>query len=295
MKLEAAIHYTHIDLMPGVPLYVYALKGEHYSVLIDTGIQTMRQQVLELCKEVENLKYVLITHAHADHIGCNKAVRDATGASFAAAGSLAWIEDLEQHYQEFCIPSEHLPDSPEQRAEILGLMDGAVAVEIVLSEATAFRLGKLELTTLALPGHKLEEVGFLDSLGNLFMGDLFLALTAPFFHGFQTARGFHSSLNRVEAMIQAGQINRVLAGHYPPLRADEALSVIQKTRTFLSDVETATLDTANGVTFPVLWKEVCKRMNKQLEFRGFAMLQVQVKELITAGRLQQDKERISRV
>lgn len=294
MKLDGAIHYTHVDLMPGVPLYIYAIKGERYSVLIDTGIKQMREQVLELCKEVRNVKYVLITHAHADHIGCSVAVREATGASFAAAGALSWIEDLETHYQEFCIPSEHLPDSPEQRAEIMGLMDGAVHVDMVLSEGTRFRLGNTELTTLMLPGHKLEEVGFLDDAGNLFMGDVLLALAAPFFHGFQTAKGFHQSLDRLETMIKAGEIKRVLAAHHPPLNAKEALESINDTRRFLNEVETATLASANGVDFPTLWRDVCKRMNKQLEFRGFAMLQVQVEELVQAGKLRRDGERILR-
>jgi glyoxylase-like metal-dependent hydrolase (beta-lactamase superfamily II) len=295
MKLDGAIHYTHVDLMPGVPLYVYAIKGERYSVLIDTGIKQMHEQVLELCQEVGNVKYVLITHAHADHIGCNVAVREATGAHFAAAGALPWIEDLETHYQEFCIPSEHLPDSPEQRAEIMNLMDGAVHVDVVSSEGTRFRLGNVELTALALPGHKLEEVAFLDNAGNLFMGDVLLALAAPFFHGFQTAQGFRHSLERLETLMKAGQIKRVLAAHHPPLNTKEALKSINDTKNFLDEVEATTLIAATGVDFPTLWKDVCKRMNKQLEFRGFAMLQVQVEELIQAGKLRRDGERIIKV
>ncbi len=295
MKLAGAIHYTHVDLMPGVPLYIYAVKGERYSILIDTGIKPMREGVLELLKEVGNIKYVLITHAHADHIGCNVTVHEATGAQFAAAGALPWIEDLERHYQEFCIPSEHLPDSQEQRAEIMELMDGAVHVDVVLSEGTRFRLGNTELTTLMLPGHKLEEVAFLDNFGNLFMGDVLLALAAPFFHGFQTARGFRHSLDRLETLIKAGQIKRVLAAHHPPLNANEALKSISDTRNFLDEVETTTLAAANGVDFPTLWKDVCKRMNKQLEFRGFAMVQVQVEELVQAGKLRRDGERIIKV
>jgi hypothetical protein len=59
--------------------------------------------------------------------------------SFFAAGALSWIEDLDIHYKEFCIPSEHLPDSPEQRNEIIGIMDGPVHVDVVINEGTTFR------------------------------------------------------------------------------------------------------------------------------------------------------------
>ena len=51
MKLDSFIHFTKIDLMPGVPLYVCSLEGKYYSILIDTGINQMREQILELCKE----------------------------------------------------------------------------------------------------------------------------------------------------------------------------------------------------------------------------------------------------
>ena len=186
MKLNNFIHYTNIDLMPGVPLYVYAIKGDHYSVLIDTGISQMKNQIINLCDKVDEIKNVLITHAHADHIGCNRAVKEHTNAEFCAAGAIDWIEDLDIHYKEFCIPSDDLPDSPEQQAEIMGLMDGPVHIDIKLVEETIFRLGKnIELKTLALPGHKLEEVGFLEiHSGTLFMGDVFLALAAPFLSWF---------------------------------------------------------------------------------------------------------------
>ena len=294
MKLNNFIHYTNIDLMPGVPLYVYAIKGDHYSVLIDTGISQMNNQIINLCDEVAEIKNVLITHAHADHIGCNRAVKEHTNAEFCAAGAIDWIEDLDIHYKEFCIPSDDLPDSPEQQAEIMGLMDGPVHIDIKLVEATIFRLGKnIELKTLALPGHKLEEVGFLEiHSGTLFMGDVFLALAAPFFHGFQTAAGFRNTLNRIVNMLDSGEVKRILSAHHPPLEKNDALNIIKKTFEFLDDVENAALNEAKGITFSNLWKNVCKKLNKQLEFRGYAMLQVQVDELISAGKLYKDDNKI---
>ena len=102
MKLDGNIHYAHTELMPGVELYVYAVKGQRYSVLIDTGIASMKEALLELCQEVGTPKLVLLTHAHADHIGCNAAVFEATSAQFAVAGTLSWLENYDVHYREFC-------------------------------------------------------------------------------------------------------------------------------------------------------------------------------------------------
>jgi glyoxylase-like metal-dependent hydrolase (beta-lactamase superfamily II) len=296
MKLDSFIHFTKVDLMPGVPLYVYSVKGEYYSLLIDTGINQMREQITELCKETGNIKNVLITHAHADHIGCNQAVKNLTNAQFFAAGYLSWIEDLKIHYKEFCIPSEYLPDSPEQRNEILGLMDGPVHIDVIIKEGTTFRPGNdIELTTIELPGHKIEEVAFLENnSGNLFMGDLLLALAAPFFHGFQTLKGFRKSLDRIEEMIKENKIKRILAAHHPPLDQESSIEAINDTRSFLNEVEECSVEMAKGVDFPTLWKNVCSKLNKQLEFRGFAMLQVLVNELIKEGKFYKENNMIFR-
>lgn len=295
MSGEHPFHHTHLELMPGVELYVWAVRGERGGVLIDTGIAPMREQILDLIDRAGGIDTVLLTHAHADHIGCNLAVRERTGARFAAAGALPWIEDLERHYHEFC-RTDALPDSAEQRDEILGLMDGAVPVDLVIGDGVRFRLGDgVELTTVALPGHKLEEIAFLETHSRtLLMGDVLLALAAPFFHGFQTARGFRASLDRLQGLLQGGEIERVLSSHHHPMGADEALVRIAETRAFLDDVETATLEAAVGSDLPTLWRRVCAALEKQLEFRGYAMIEVQVEELIEEGRLQRHDGRISR-
>jgi glyoxylase-like metal-dependent hydrolase (beta-lactamase superfamily II) len=296
MHLDNNIFYTTLDLMPGVPLNIYALRGSEYSILIDTGIKGMREQVLSLCNEVGNVRNVLITHVHADHIGCNVAVKQNTNAQLFAAGAIPWIENMETHYLEFCIPSEHLPDSKEQRDEILGLMDGPVNVDGILADGTTFRPGNnIELETITIPGHKLEEVGFLNlSTGDFFTGDILLALAAPFFHGFQTARGFRNSLNKIKQLINAGEIKRVFAAHHHPLNKEKAINAIRTTEKFLDDVLDTVLSEATGVDFPTLWKNVCGSMNKQLEFRGYAMLEVQVNELIEDNILYKDREKIFR-
>ncbi len=287
MKLDGNIHYTMLELMPGVPLYVYSLRGSEYSILIDTGIAQMKKQIEELCAETGNINTVLITHAHADHIGCNKAVKQLTTARFYAAGALTWIEDLETHYKEFCIPNPDIPDSAEQRAEILGLMDGAIHVDAVICEGVRFRPGNdIDLEVISFPGHKLEEVAFLNHLtGDLLMGDVLPALAAPFFHGFQGAQQFVNSLLKLRNMIAAGTVNRILCSHHAPLGRQKSIELIDTALRFLSDVKQNVLLEANDVSFTELWKNVSAKMNKVTEFRGYAMLKVQVEELVADGAL----------
>ena len=283
------------QLMPGVPLNVHVVVGERSSVLIDTGIAAMREQVLALCHEAGNVRDVLLTHAHADHIGNNGAVQEAAGARFSAGGGRPWIEDLQRHYTEFT-RTDALPDSEEQRQEIFSLMDGPVQVDLLLSEGTRFILGgDVELETLTFPGHKLEEAGFLDGeSGTLLLGDVLLARAAPFFHGFESARAFRASLGKLAALVEEGRVRRVLSAHHPPLDAAAALTEVRATLAVLDEIEEATLVEANGVDFPTLWRGVSERCGKQAEFRGYAMLEVQVRELVQAGALTLDSGHILR-
>lgn len=284
-KSELKIHTTGQVLMPGVPLHIYALQGPEYSVLIDTGIVQMKDAVLDLCDRAGNPRLVLITHAHADHIGCNYAVKQKTGALFAASGALRWIEDYEAHYQEFCLPEKTLSYTPDQRDDVNGVMDQEVHVDILIRDGDVFRLGDgIELHTIAVPGHKLEEVAFHEtSSKSLFMGDLLLALKTPFFHGFQTARGSQSSLDKVDRMINEGLVEMVFAAHHDPMNAEQALLAVQETRRYIHQIAEITLAAAKGVDFTTLWKDVCTKMDRQLEFRGYAMIDVLLHEMETAG------------
>jgi len=285
------IHTTGMVLMPGVPLHVYAIEGPEYTVLIDTGIFQMRDAILDLCDRAGTPRLVLITHAHHDHIGCNSAVKEHTGALFGAAGALEWIEDYEIQYREFCQPEFTLEYVPNQREEVLSIMDTPIHMDMLIQDGDLFRLGEgLELRTLAVPGHKLEEVAFLETRSkSLFMGDLLLALKTPFFHGFQTSTGFYRSLDRVQTLIENGSVEQVYPAHHDAMNAEQALIALGETRQMLDDISAATLEEARGASFEQIWKGVCKRMNRQLEFRGYAMMQVQLNEMTESGLLRYEQ------
>jgi len=151
--LPPPIFTTGVELMPGVPLHVYGVKGPEYSVLIDTGIVQMKQAILDLCEQLDKPRLVLITHAHADHTGCNHSVKQATGALIAASGGLPWIENYDIHYQEFCLPEITLEYTPNQKDDVYGIVDAAVHVDMIIDDGNVFRLGNdIELHTIAVGG-----------------------------------------------------------------------------------------------------------------------------------------------
>ena len=66
---------------------IYLLEGEDL-ILIDTGMPNDGDKVLKTLKELgyqnEDLKYILITHAHLDHVGSLAFLKKETGAKIIA-------------------------------------------------------------------------------------------------------------------------------------------------------------------------------------------------------------------
>ena len=83
-----------------------------------------------------HLKFVLHTHSHHDHIGCNAQLREHTGCLVAAHPYYAaWHADFERHYQEFARPFPHLiPDTPALREEVLGVLDAPCPLDLWIDE-----------------------------------------------------------------------------------------------------------------------------------------------------------------
>lgn len=287
MKPPPHISVRTVQLMPGVPLNVWAVRGDDFSVLIDTGVKEMTDSILKMCAELGNVGFVLMTHAHVDHMGASGAVRRATDARFVAGGAEEWFTDLDFHYREFCLP-DTLGDPPGQRNEILGMVDGPTRIDMLAVEGTTLRLDeRTELEVLHLPGHKLEELGLLDrSRRELFVADVLLALASPFFHGYQSARAFRTSLHRIEVLLQEGAVEKVYASHHPPMDAPRALEAVAQTRGLLDAVRAEVLALAQGITQQQLWLEVSERLDREPEFRGYAMIRAKVRELEEEGLLE---------
>ena len=65
----------------------YLLRGTQGSILIDSGYPDYERLVLQRCHEQgvdpQGIALILLTHAHPDHIGSAKALRELTGAPIA--------------------------------------------------------------------------------------------------------------------------------------------------------------------------------------------------------------------
>jgi glyoxylase-like metal-dependent hydrolase (beta-lactamase superfamily II) len=284
------ISQVRIQLTEAIPLYVPLVKGADYAVWIDSGIQSLFPQ-LEAAMAAAgvrpgDLRFILHTHSHHDHIGCNAQLRAKTGCLIAAHPRYAaWHVDFERHYQEFARPFPDLvADTPALREEVLGILDRPQPLDLFVDEGVQFNLGGgVSLRALAFPGHMLAELGWLEaSTRTLILGDAVTGLDWPIFHSHLSVSAYRHTLARLADNLGELRIERVLFAHFPPMRPPEVRSLLERAAAYLDEIEVTLLRLLAGqpsISLQDLWMGTCQRLGRQAEFRALNMVQAHVQDL----------------
>ena len=113
--------------------YVYISEGE--CLIVDPG--NSGRQIFEHLPEGVRVKYIVATHGHGDHVGGVKALREATGATYAIHAADA---ELARHAGE---PSE----------QGRSYDDNAPEPDLTLAEGDVLEVGTAKFTVMEAPGH----------------------------------------------------------------------------------------------------------------------------------------------
>jgi glyoxylase-like metal-dependent hydrolase (beta-lactamase superfamily II) len=167
--------YTFTRLVVG---RVYAIEDPDGLTLIDTGLSLTPSRILKQLAELgykpEDIKRILITHAHPDHIGGLRDLQKLTGAAvYVSEGERAVVEDeapipgpprdkMPLVFRIFGRPRTTFKPTPVARV----LRDGDVIEEV---------MGGLQV--VATPGHAPGHVAFWQPNKRvLFCGDVMMSL-----------------------------------------------------------------------------------------------------------------------
>jgi glyoxylase-like metal-dependent hydrolase (beta-lactamase superfamily II) len=127
-------------------VYVYLIYGETIC-LIDSGVAGSEQVIFDYVRQTDRrsdeIATLVLTHAHPDHIGAARAIKQVTGCIVAAhRADRPWIEDITRQFQDRPIPN------------FTALVGGSVEVDHVLEDNDMLNLGRdLTLAVLHTPGH----------------------------------------------------------------------------------------------------------------------------------------------
>jgi len=195
--------------------------------LIDTGVKSpesfeaLRFGFKEFGYSFEQLRRILVTHAHPDHYGQTQRLRDLSGATVYASApeaermSSRWLPSAQRDestlswFRRWGVPDALMAEQGRW-ARLLKTLVDPVEVDVVLDDGDAVQLDDLTLEVIATPGHCEGHVVFYHAAQRvLFSGDHLLtdispvpllSIPAPGEPRPKSLLRFMDSLERVEAL-----------------------------------------------------------------------------------------------
>ncbi len=112
----------------------------------------------------KDIDIVVNTHWHGDHIGCNKQIKIASGATIAIhVKDKPLMESLDAQRVEFYdrFPHHFPPPALDER--------NTCRADLVLREADRLKLGRRQFEVIGLPGHTPGSIGLHDRAGRMLL------------------------------------------------------------------------------------------------------------------------------
>jgi glyoxylase-like metal-dependent hydrolase (beta-lactamase superfamily II) len=198
-------------------VYSYILCGKKIC-LIDAGVSTtssiLQDYLKKLGRSPEEISFVLLTHAHPDHIGGCLSIKKISSASFAAhPKDKPWIEDVEKQYRE------------RPALNFFELVGGPVPVDRDLKDGEVIPWDKgRNLRVLETPGHSLGSVSFFyDEEGALFSGDAIPAVgTLPIYVDPQV------SIKSIRKLQKLSGLKHLLSSWHEPISGSQITSIMEE-------------------------------------------------------------------
>jgi glyoxylase-like metal-dependent hydrolase (beta-lactamase superfamily II) len=216
-------------LRPGIIDGVYLLEQDSSFLLIDTGVYSVRPQLLEALAEAgctpDNLKAIILTHGHWDHTGSAAYLQRTFKApvlmhmrdvSMAVSGE---VPTKTRKYRPFMVRllaplflviyHKTITDQREHFEQF-------VPDIIVEDEDVDLGPDGFDVTVISIPGHSSGSIGVLTGSGSFFAGDILVNYrNKPGFNANMADESF-ADLDRSIDRVKGLAIRQVFPGHGMP-------------------------------------------------------------------------------
>ncbi len=214
------MEFTPITLKYFFGVNTYLIKTDAGFFLIDTGFKAKRGQLEQRLSEAGcgpgDLKLIIITHGHVDHVGNAAYLRDIHGARIAMhGGDSAMVESGDM----FIDTGGAMIGLVGALMKILGLSDyERFTPDVILEDGQDLSAHGLDATVIHTPGHSDGSICIETVERDLFCGDLFNNTRSP------EKASLIQDLEKLEASVEkitASKINTVYPGHGEPFRMEQ--------------------------------------------------------------------------
>ena len=167
---------------------VFVLEGKDGLVLVDTAVVGVKDKLADLLEKtgfvLGDIKHILITHAHVDHVGGLREIQAVTGAE-------VWAHPLDA---PFIVSGEHPPYPNKAQLSLFARAAGALIQRSVgtaqpsapvhheVSEGDVLSTVYEGLGVVHLPGHSPGQIGFWLPEGRILLGGDVMMHVMPWLH-----------------------------------------------------------------------------------------------------------------
>lgn len=177
MKITNTIHaLKHTFLIPANPelkierfVYSFIIFGKENICLIDSGVSdsatAIFNYIIENERSVNEIKTLIFTHSHPDHIGSAKIIKEKTNCKVIAhSEEKDWIENIDKQFSDRPVPGFH------------SFVDGSVKINAFVEDGQILNLEDgLSIKIIHTPGHSKGSISLLfEDAGILICGDALL-------------------------------------------------------------------------------------------------------------------------
>lgn len=204
-------------------LYSFFIDAEEPAI-VDAGVtSTVDGTVAELEKlgrSIEDVRWILLTHGHIDHLGGARALWELTGRKAKVViheADLDYLQSRRAHVENYLEVRDRYLDDPEAEAQQTGMAEAAISGEmsadVVLRGGESVSLGGgVSVSAHSIPGHTSGSVAYvIDGQNDVFVGDAVQIYgAANGFPGYEDPDAYRSSLEYLRDVVRP---NRLFLGH----------------------------------------------------------------------------------
>ena len=205
-------------------LYSFVIDAPELAI-VDTGItscpaESIAPALEAMGRRVEDLRWILLTHGHIDHVGGAHALWELTGRRAQVVihdADAPMLRSRRAHVQEYLEGRALYLNDPEGEAKQIAVTQAAISGEleptVVLHGGETLPLGgDVTVTAHPVPGHSAGAVAYaVDGQNDVFVGDsVEMYGAASGFPGYEDANAYRASLIRLREEIQP---ERMFLGH----------------------------------------------------------------------------------
>lgn len=185
--------------------------------IVDTGIASspaegMAPALEALGRRIEDVRWILLTHGHIDHVGGAHALWELTGRRaqvVIAEADAPLLRSRRAHVQQYLDVRQRYLHDPDGEAKQTAMAAGAISGEmeptvLVRGGETLSLGGDVTVSVHAVPGHTAGSVAYVvDGQDDVFVGDAVQVHgAANGFPGYEDPRAYRASLEHLRDVVR---------------------------------------------------------------------------------------------